>query len=143
MNPDLIFQIVSAIAMISWIILIIFPFKSWTSELLIGVIITLFGIVYTFIIFTNISPGDFNNFSTLDGVMALFANKEGVVAGWIHYLAFDLMAGLYIVNNSRKYQINRWILLPSLFFTFMLGPFGLLLYLIIRALKTRQYFHQY
>jgi len=143
MNPDQIFQIVSAIAMISWIILIIFPYKSWTSELLIGVIITLFGIVYTFIIFTSISPGDFNNFSTLDGVMALFTNKEGVVAGWIHYLAFDLMAGLYIVNNSRKYNINRWVILPSLFFTFMLGPFGLLLYLIIRAFKTRQYFHQY
>ncbi len=143
MDPDQLFQIANAIAMIGWITLIIFPDKSWTNKLLTGVVITLFGVVYTFIIFTSITPGDFNNFSTLDGVMGLFTNEKGVLAGWIHYLAFDLMTGLYIVNNARKFNINRWILLPSLIFTFMLGPFGLLLYFIIRSIKNRKYFHEF
>ncbi len=143
MDPDQLFQIANAIAMIGWITLIIFPDKSWTNKLLTGVVITLFAVVYTFIIFTSITPGDFNNFSTLDGVMGLFTNEKGVLAGWIHYLAFDLMTGLYIVNNARKFNINRWILLPSLIFTFMLGPFGLLLYFIIRSIKNRKYFHEF
>lgn len=143
MDHDQLFQIVSAIAMLGWIALIIFSEKSWTGKLLTGVVITLFAIAYTFIIFTSISPGDFNNFSTLDGVMELFTNKKGVLAGWIHYLAFDLMTGLYIVNNARKYNISRWVLLPSLIFTFMLGPFGLLLYFLMRTIKTRRYFHEY
>lgn len=143
MDPDQLFQIANAIAMIGWITLIIFPDKSWTNKLLTGVVITLFAVVYTFIIFTSITPGDFNNFSTLDGVMGLFTNEKGVLAGWIHYLAFDLMTGLYIVNNARKFNINRWILLPSLVFTFMLGPFGLLLYFVIRSIKNRKYFHEF
>ena len=143
MDPDQLFQIANAIAMIGWITLIIFPDKSWTNKLLTGVVITLFAVVYTFIIFTSITPGDFNNFSTLDGVMGLFTNEKGVLAGWIHYLAFDLMTGLYIVNNARKFNINRWILLPSLVFTFMLGPFGLLLYFIIRSIKNKKYFHEF
>jgi heme A synthase len=141
MTPDLIFSICSSIAMIGWLILIIIsPFWFDTDKLLIGVVITLFAIVYTWLITQSLRPGDFEKFGTLDGVMSLFTNKTAVTAGWVHYLAFDLMTGIWIKKNSVKYGISHWLIIPCLLFTFMLGPAGLLLYLIIRLIKTKQYF---
>ena len=141
MTPDSIFSICSSIAMIGWLILLIIsPFWFDTDKLLIGIIITLFAIVYAWLIAQSFHAGDFQKFSTLNGVMELFTNKTAVTAGWVHYLAFDLMTGIWIKKNSEKYGIKHWLIIPCLFFTFMLGPVGLLLYLIVRFLKTKQYF---
>lgn len=141
MTPDSIFQLCSTIALIGWLLLIILtPFWFDTDKLLIGIIITLFAIVYAWCISQSFAADDFEKFSTLDGVMNLFTNKTAVTAGWVHYLAFDLMVGIWIKKNSMKYGISHWLIIPCLLFTFMLGPVGLLLYLIIRLIKTKQYF---
>ena len=82
----------------------------------------------------------FESFISLDGVMQLFRNESAVLAGWIHYLAFDLMEGVFIVLNSLKNNIPHLLVIPCLLLTFMLGPVGLLLYMFIRMLITRRYF---
>jgi hypothetical protein len=74
--------------------------------------------------------------------MKLFENKEAVLAGWVHYLAFDLFVGTWIVSNSQKLNIRHLYILPCLFFTFMLGPIGLLMYFIVRAALTKQWMHE-
>lgn len=141
MTPDSIFQICSAIAIIGWLVLIIAsPFIHEVDKFLIGVIITLLSIVYAWLIISSFNPGDMKSFGSLDGVMALFQNKTLLTAGWVHYLAFDLMVGIWIKRNSVKYGISHWLIIPCLFFTFMLGPVGLLLYLMIRFVKTKNYF---
>ena len=83
------------------------------------------------------------SFGSLSGIASMFQNETAMLAGWVHYLAFDLMVGLYITHNAEKYGINRFVLIPCLFFTFMLGPIGLLLYFIIRIAYTKRYFHTY
>jgi hypothetical protein len=141
MSPDLIFQICSTVAMCGWVILIfISPFWLKYDKFLISIIITLFAIVYSWLIFSSITINDLKGFSSLNGVMTLFQNRTLVTAGWVHYLAFDLMTGIWIQKNAQKHHINHWLAVPCLFFTFMLGPFGLLLYLIVRSLKTRDFF---
>jgi hypothetical protein len=141
MTPDSIFQICSSIAMIGWLILITAsPFFHEADKFLIGIIITLLAIVYAWLIVSSFNPADLKSFGSLDGVMGLFQNKTVVTAGWVHYLAFDLMVGIWIKRNSVKYGINHWLIIPCLFFTFMLGPVGLLLYLLIRFVKTGNYF---
>ena len=141
MTPDTIFKLCSTIALLAWIVLIAAtPFWKYTNKFLTGVVITLFCLVYTWIIVTNFHAGDFEKFNSLDGVVSLFTNKTVVVAGWVHYLAFDLMTGIWITNNARQHSINHWLTVPALFLTFMLGPVGLLLYLLIRFAKTRNYF---
>lgn len=141
MAPDTVFQLCSTIALIGWLILIIAsPFVLELDKFLIGVIITLLAIVYAWLILSSFKPADTKSFGTLDGVMSLFQNKTVVTAGWVHYLAFDLMVGIWIKRNSAKYNINHWLIIPCLFLTFMLGPVGLLLYLVIRFVKTRNYF---
>lgn len=141
MSPDSIFQICSTIAMVGWLLLIIAsPFLQGIDKFLISVIIVLFCIVYAWLITQSFAPADMKNFGSLDGVMVLFQNKTLVTAGWVHYLAFDLMTGIWIKRNSVKYGISHWIIIPCLFLTFMLGPIGLLLYLLIRTIKAKQYF---
>lgn len=141
MTPDSIFSICNIIALIGWIILIVVsPFWFDTDKLLIGIIVTLFAIVYAWCISQSFAASDVEKFSTLDGVMSLFTNKMAVTAGWVHYLAFDLMTGIWIKKNSIKYGISHWFIVACLLFTFMLGPFGLLMYFIIRTIKTKKYF---
>jgi hypothetical protein len=72
--------------------------------------------------------------------MQLFDNPVMVTAGWIHYLAFDLLAGIFIKRNGIKHNISHWLFVPCLLLTFMFGPMGLLVYLLVRFIKTRQYF---
>lgn len=141
MSPDSVFQICSTIAMLGWIVLLLLsPFWSGFDRFLIGIIIVLFAIVYAWLIFQAFTPGDFQKFGSLDGVMDLFTDKTAVTAGWVHYLAFDLMVGIWIKKNGQKYNIHHLLLVPCLLFTFMLGPIGLLLFLLIRLIKTKQYF---
>ena len=141
MSPDSVFQTCSTIAMVGWIVLLIIsPFWSSFDKFLIGIIITLFAIVYAWLIFQVFTPGDFEKFSSLNGVMDLFTNKTAVTAGWVHYLAFDLLTGIWIKKNAQKYNIHHLILIPCLLLTFMLGPIGFLLYLLVRSIKTKQYF---
>jgi len=141
MSPDSVFQTCSTIAMVGWIVLLIIsPFWSSFDKFLIGIIITLFAIVYAWLIFQVFTPGDFEKFSSLNGVMDLFTDKTAVTAGWVHYLAFDLLTGIWIKKNAQKYNIHHLILIPCLLLTFMVGPIGFLLYLLVRSIKTKQYF---
>jgi Domain of unknown function (DUF4281) len=72
------------------------------------------------------------DFTTLAGVMALFDSPGGATIGWIHYLAFDLFVGIWAARNADRRGINRIIQVPVLFFILMVGPLGLVLYLILR-----------
>ncbi len=141
MTPDSIFQACSTIAMAGWIVLLVAsPFWMSFDKFVIGIIITLFAIVYAWLIAQSFTTGDFEKFGSLNGVMELFTNRTAVTAGWVHYLAFDLLTGTWIKKNSIKYNISHWLLIPCLFLTFMLGPVGLLLYLLIRTIKAKRYF---
>jgi ABC-type uncharacterized transport system permease subunit len=139
MNPDQVFSICNTLAMAGWIILIFLTFWKKRDQYVFGIIIVLFAIIYSWLLFSSIDRDIFKNFSTLDGVSNLFANRQMLLAGWIHYLAFDLLAGIYIVRNAEKNNINHWLTTPTLMLTFLFGPFGLLLYFLLRWTRTRKY----
>jgi hypothetical protein len=140
MSPDTIFTIANSVALVGWLVLILFPNWQSSDKLVIGVIITLLAIIYLWLILSNFHLGDLKKFNSLEGVADLFQNKKLLTAGWIHYLAFDLLAGLFIKNNAARHGISYWFVIACLVFTFMLGPIGFLLYLLIRSVTTKQYF---
>ena len=140
MTPGTIFEICNIIAMIGWIILVVLPMWQASDKFIIGIIVALFAIIYTYYIVTNLSAIDMKSFGSLAGVTALFTNPLAVLLGWVHYLAFDLMVGIWIKKNSLKYGISHWLIIPCLLLTFMFGPIGLLIYLLIRFAKTGNYF---
>jgi hypothetical protein len=69
-------------------------------------------------------------------VKALFASDALLLAGWIHYLAFDLFIGAWEVRTARAEGIPHLLVLPCLVLTFLLGPVGLLLFLALRLARA-------
>lgn len=140
MSYDLVFTLVNGLALAAWIFLALFPYSPLTSKLILGIAVALLCVTYAVLVYRLLQPTDFLKFGTLDGIAALLSQPGAALAGWIHYLAFDLMTGLFIANNASKHGIAYGWLLPCLLLTFMLGPIGLLLYLLLRWAITRYYF---
>jgi hypothetical protein len=93
----------------------------------------LLAIVYTALIAINFfgSPG---GFSSLPDVALLFSNPWLLLAGWTHYLAFDLLVGTWEARDARDRGVSHLLLVPCLVLTFLFGPAGWLLY---QGLRTR------
>jgi hypothetical protein len=142
MNPDKLFSFANMTAMIGWILLTFLPKWRFTIMFVIsGLIPLLLAGLYLTLIVAYYDQAE-GSFGTLDGVMQLFTNRYAVLTGWVHYLAFDLFVGSWEVRDSQKHNINHFIVIPCLLMTFMLGPVGLLLYCIVRAIKTRKVLHE-
>jgi hypothetical protein len=63
----------------------------------------------------------------------LFQNRWLLLAGWVHYLAFDLLLGAWQVRTARREGMSHLALLPCLLATFLFGPAGYLLFQSLRA----------
>jgi len=62
---------------------------------------------YTIYILLAIQMNGWMDFGSLQSVMALFTEEHAVLAGWIHYLAFDLLVGMWILNQNRTIGIHK------------------------------------
>jgi len=91
---------------------------------------------YRMFSFRGEAPAE-GGFDTLAEVKALFSVDALLLAGWIHYLAFDLFIGAWIVRDSQTHDLRHWLVIPCLFFTLMTGPFGLLTYLLLKRLSGK------
>ncbi len=138
MMLELIFSIVNSVAFLCWIFLFVLYQKRWVYQFLFSFIFFLMSSAYFFYISQGLSAGTGGGFDTLANVKLLFSNDEALLAGWIHYLTFDLFVGMWICHNANQCGINRWILLPCLVLTFIAGPTGLLLYIIIRMIHSKK-----
>jgi hypothetical protein len=135
MSLEAIFSLASALAMLGWLGLVFVPKWAPARELIPSVIVpVMLALIYTFLMLSFRDEASVDGgFGTLAEVKALFTVDALLLAGWIHYLAFDLFIGAWILRDSQAHQINHFLILPCLFFTLMAGPFGLLLYLALRA----------
>ena len=88
-------------------------------------------------------PLDFlNNFKLylgLDQLMVLMDSTLFVLIFWIHFLTISLFLGVWIANDSIKYNIHKYIVFFPLILTYFSGPIGLFLYLVLRLLIARKF----
>jgi hypothetical protein len=138
MKLELIFTIANSLAFLCWIFLFVLYQKRWVYQFLFSFIFVLLSGAYLFFFIKGMGDGNGGGFDTLANVKQLFSSDVALLAGWIHYLIFDLFVGMWISYNADLRGINRWILLPCLVLTFMAGPTGLLLYIIIRVIHSRK-----
>ncbi|MDX2264972.1 MAG: ABA4-like family protein [Hyphomicrobiales bacterium] len=141
MTADEAFQISSAVPLVGWAALLFFPGSKIAVEWVARIVVAgVLAIAYAVIIGRSFvyGPGlDFSAFMTLDGIRALGADPWLALAGWLHYLAFDLLVGCWQVRTAREEGIPHAAVIPCLLFTFMLGPVGFLLFLLVRAAFRR------
>ncbi len=137
MTYDLLLQFVNLSVLPAWAMLIFLPNWKGTQALvhsmfypllLGGIYVACFGLV----IFAGHGAKD-GGFLTIEAIRALFSSDAGIVIGWAHYLVFDLFVGAWEARDAKRRGFNHWVLIPCLFLTFMAGPVGLVLYLVLRA----------
>jgi hypothetical protein len=94
------------------------------------------GVLYSIGLFMSVfggMGGEGGGFGSIEAVRALFSVDIGIVVGWAHYLVFDLFVGAWAARDAQRRGFSHWLLIPCLLLTFMAGPFGLLLYVILRG----------
>jgi hypothetical protein len=131
------FLIVNNGIIVFWLLLALLPFARVTKIAVHSAWLPLLlAAIYTIYLSTAMSgpPNPDAGYTSLAGVMALFTSPTAVVAGWVHYLVFDLFIGAWEVRDARRRGIPHLAVVPCLFLTFMFGPVGLGAYLLMRGL---------
>jgi len=131
MNWEPLFSIANALALASWATLIAAPRRAILRRVIRYGVIGLFCLAYSTLIMLYCFRVEGGGFGSLHEVKALFTSDPVVLAGWLHYLAFDLFVGLWIAQRADALGISRLIQAPLLIATFMFGPVGLLVASVI------------
>lgn len=138
MNAELLFTLCGNLVLPAWLLLVLLPKWRWTQTLISHAWIPiLLGIAYVYSFYSAWPLPQGSGFGSLAEVMTLFTSPFAVLAGWIHYLAFDLFIGAWEVRDAQRRGVNHFLVIPCLVLTFLAGPLGLLLYFVVRYFKTQ------
>lgn len=132
MDFPMAFSFCSTAAMVGWLALCLLPRWPWLMLVLRSGLIAALSLTYAVLIFVYFFRAE-GGFGSIEEVRALFQNDGALLAGWVHYLAFDLFTGIWIATEADRHGWNRLLQVPILLATFMFGPIGLLLYQACQA----------
>lgn len=136
MSADTVFSLASSTAMAGWLLLILAPrWRAVIAFIRYGLIAAL-SLTYAVLVFVYFFRVEGGGFGSIAEVRTLFMSDPVLVAGWVHYLAFDLFIGTWIAVEADKRGWNRLLQAPLLVATFMFGPLGLLLFYLTRATEA-------
>jgi len=136
-SPETLFSFANLSVLPGWLLMVFAPRWRYAAPLVCAVLIPgLLALVYLVVISVSWGGAE-GGFSSLAEVQKLFGYPYLLVVGWIHYLAFDLFVGAWEVRDSGRLGIPHLLVVPCLLLTFLFGPVGLLVYLILRAVRTR------
>ena len=126
-----------------WLILIFFP-SSNLSRFFVTSILPIFLLsgAYIFVLYKSfIGSYDFlSNFElylSISNLSNLFSNNLFLMLFWIHFISINLFVGGWIVKDSQKFYINKILVSFPLIITYLIGPFGLFIYWLIRIFYAK------
>lgn len=139
MSSEFLFKAVTIGVIPFWLLLAVLPNAAVTRVAVHSVAPAVaLGLVYAWLFHTVPGPGA--SFTSLEGLRATFQSDQMLLAGWVHYLVFDLFVGAWIVRDARRRELWYPLVLPCLFLTCFMGPMGLFVYLILRATRDPDWF---
>lgn len=131
MTAEQLFSMLNLITIAAWLPLVFLPRARWATTLVPVMVPSVLAVIYVGFVAAALTQSD-GGFSSLAGVRALFDNDWGLLAGWTHYLAFDLFIGGWEVRDAQRRGTPHLLIVPALVLTFLFGPGGFLLYLALR-----------
>jgi hypothetical protein len=134
-TPDILFTLANPLAMLGWLLLVFAPRGRFTKLLVLsGAWSAGLAVAYAALITTHYlgGHGSEGGFNSLAQVAALFQDPWALLAGWVHYLCFDLFVGAWEVRDAQRRGVPHAALVPALALTFLFGPVGLLVYFGVR-----------
>ena len=121
-----------------WLVLVFFPQSKICGLFATSIFpIAVLGSVYFYLLyyFFNFGYDFFENFNLYIGLYdlsELFENESFLILFWIHFLTINLFCGAWIVKDSKKFYISKYLVFLPLLITYFFGPLGILIYWIIR-----------
>ena len=141
LSPDGVYTILNLSVLPFWALLALLPFAKITETLVHSVLAPIIlGATYAWLLANAIWGAPLPEgagFGTLDALSLTFSSKPALVAGWAHYLVFDLFIGAWQARDAQRVGLHHALLLPCLALTFLVGPVGLLTYLMVRGISGR------
>ena len=135
MTPDAIFNIANPLALLGWVALLVYPFASRIIGIFSGLVlpgVLSLGYMVVVLVYWGDAEGGYDS---LSNVMLLLSTPGSALAGWIHFLAFDLFLGTWAAKMGQEAGIKHVFIIPSLILTFLFGPIGFLLTLLLIGLR--------
>ncbi|MEM8742036.1 MAG: abscisic acid-deficient protein Aba4 family protein [Pseudomonadota bacterium] len=133
MSWDQMFGMSNGLAMAGWLLLFLAP-RHWAVLAIAGLAIPLLlSGGYTLIMMQHFFAAG-GGFDSIASVRILYGSDPTLVAGWQHYLAYDLFLGAWIARRLDAVEIGRVLQWPVLALCFMAGPVGFLLGLGLEGL---------
>ena len=141
MDASQVFSLANVFVLPGWFLLIFLPRFRMGRDVIAGTIMPLLlGLLYMGIFLAKFGGGaEGGGFGSLEAVSILFQSEWSLLTGWIHYLAFDLFIGAWQVRDSQRVRIPHLLVIPCLLMTFMLGPAGLAVYLVVRGVWKKRW----
>ena len=139
MSAEGLFSLASALVVPGWALLVFAPRWKWTERVMaVNLLPLLLAVFYLVLVVTRFFGAE-GGFGSLAEVRRLFGDDYMLLAGWIHYLAFDLFIGAWEVRDARRLGVPHLLVAPCLVLTFLFGPIGLLAYCALRAGLRRRF----
>ncbi len=127
-----------------WIILIFFPQSKLCNYIVISIFpFFLLSLVYSYLLYSFYMTGynynqNFSLYLGLDNLRNLFSENAFLLLFWIHFLGVNLFCGCWIIKDSQKFNISKYVNFIPLFITYFIGPIGLFLYWLIRVVYAKK-----
>jgi len=134
-TPELVFGLANPFATLGWLALVALPGRPFAQRAALAVVAVL-AALYLVVLGSQLGSAQ-GGFGSLEQLALLFHEPWVLLAGWVHYLAFDLFIGAWEARDARRHGVPHWALVPCLALTFLVGPVGLLTWLGVRAVAGR------
>jgi len=132
-----IYLLFNASVMPVWAVMIFAPHSRFADRLTATPIVPLvYAVVYVTLFAISLPGGGEGSMGSMEGLRIAFERDAMLLMAWVHYLCFDMAVGMWELRDARKNGISGFLLAPCLFFTLMLGPSGLMMYVGVRYAKT-------
>jgi Domain of unknown function (DUF4281) len=137
MDGELVLKVLNIPVLLGWAAMVLAPRARLTRWVLESDAIPLvIGVVYLTLMAPHL-PGVLGQFDTLEHIEAAFQRPGLLLAGWLHYLAFDLLVGRVVLADAQRRGVPHLLVVPCLVLTFLLGPTGYLAYAAVRLVTRR------
>ena len=137
MSDAALFQVANTVPLLGWLALLLAPLNRPLAIAAARVVASVLAVGYLVLLGWRVAaaPGGFDpaSVSTLPGLARAFSNPSVMLVGWVHYLAFDLWTGAWETEEAHRRGVPHWLLIPCLALTFLVGPVGLVAFLLCRA----------
>jgi hypothetical protein len=142
LTPQRLFEVTNTVALLAWIVLVAFPSRRFVSHILCALVVPgLLAGCYAAVIGWKLASGGPppDDLMTLAGLRAAFADDWVFAAAWTHYLVFDMVVGAWIARDAVRLGIPWPLRTLALVLTFLAGPVGFLLHIVVRAAVRRTF----